>query len=84
MDSTNTGTQSISVRRSSFNLNAYGFRTQINSNTAWVDASQIYGSDVTTANNLRTFVGGALKTSSGNLLPKNSNGFYFAGDARVN
>lgn len=84
MDTSCTGTQQIPFKRSAFTLNSNNVRTQINLNTAWVDGSQIYGSDSTTANNLRTFVNGTLKTSSDNLLPKGSDGSYFAGDIRVN
>ena len=64
MDSSCTGTQQIPFKRSPFTLNSNNVRTQINLNTAWIDGSQIYGSDSTTANNLMTFINGALKTSS--------------------
>lgn len=47
-------------------------RQQSNLNTAWVDASVVYGSDATRANWLRTFKNGKLKTSAGNLLPWNT------------
>jgi hypothetical protein len=59
-------------------------RQQVNSITAWVDGSQIYGSDAQTATSLRTLSGGKLKTSEGNLLPVGSNGFFQAGDVRAN
>ena len=54
----------------------------------------VYGSDYLRANELRTFSGGQLKTSDGNLLPFNANGFanaggsssslFQAGDVRAN
>lgn len=47
-------------------------RNQDNRLTAWIDGSQVYGSDQQRANWLRTFVDGKLKTSSGNLLPFNT------------
>ncbi len=47
-------------------------RNQDNLLTAWVDGSQIYGSDQHRADWLRTFVNGKLKTSTGNLLPFNT------------
>lgn len=47
-------------------------RNQENEITAWVDASQVYGSDTVRANWLRTFRGGKLKVSQGNLLPYNT------------
>lgn len=40
--------------------------------TAFLDASAVYGSDVMTAQWLRTGQGGKLKTSEGNLLPWNT------------
>ena len=59
-------------------------RQQVNFITAWVDGSNIYGSDDQTANQLRTFVQGKLKTSAGDLLPQNVAGFFMAGDIRAN
>ena len=47
-------------------------RQQSNLNTAWIDASVVYGSDATRANWLRTRKKGKLKTSAGNLLPWNT------------
>lgn len=47
--------------------------------TAFIDASAVYGSDEIRAYWLRTFRGGKLKTSGGNLLPYNTfNGEYGA------
>ena len=47
-------------------------REHENAITAWIDGSAVYGSDAFRANWLRTFEGGKLKTSSGNLLPFNT------------
>ena len=47
-------------------------REQQNLITSWLDASQVYGSEETRSNWLRTFNQGKLKTSSGDLLPYNT------------
>ena len=47
-------------------------REQRNLITSWIDASNIYGSDMARANWLRTFENGKLKSSSGDLLPFNT------------
>jgi hypothetical protein len=53
----------------------------INRITGWLDGSQIYGSDATTAASLRT-ADGHMITSAGDNLPI-VNGQYVAGDIRV-
>ena len=70
-------------------------RQQVNQITAFIDASNVYGSDEERALELRTLDGtGRLKTSEGDLLPFNENGlvnapstdasFFLAGDIRAN
>ena len=70
-------------------------RQQLNQITAWIDASNVYGSDQDRSDELRLFDGsGRLKTSPGGLLPFNTNGFsnaggpgpelFLAGDVRAN
>ncbi len=47
-------------------------REQINLITSWIDGSNVYGSEQTRADWLRTFSNGKLKTSTGNFLPYNT------------
>ena len=88
-----TGTKVINLIRSLHN--AASPRQQINVVTAYIDASNVYGSDLGRATALRTSLSdGKLKTSSGDFLPFNTdrlpNGggpsptLYLAGDVRVN
>jgi peroxidase len=85
-DPGNTGTQTIGLTRSRFDptTSITTPRQQINQITAWIDGSMVYGSDPATAASLRTFVGGTLKTSDGNLPPTDANGNFLAGDVRAN
>ncbi|MEZ4884225.1 MAG: peroxidase family protein [Chitinophagales bacterium] len=87
-DPTGTGTSEIFMRRSKYDLST-GFttnnpRAQINDITAWIDASNVYGSDENRANWLRTFENGKLKTSEGNFLPFNTLTGNFEGDIDPN
>lgn len=60
-------------------------RWPINSSTSYIDASQVYGSDQTTTDSLRTFAGGRLTTSAGGRLPMlDGVSRFVAGDERVN
>lgn len=56
---------------------------QLNTITSFIDGSQVYGSDSARAAALRTFSGGHLKTSAGNLLPFNTAGLSNANDAHI-
>jgi len=69
-------------------------RQQINEITAFIDASNVYGSDSLRAGTLREFAGGRLKTGDADLLPFNTTGLpnaggtdatlFVAGDVRSN
>lgn len=90
-----TGKVSIGLDRSAY-IMVEGVRQQRNNITSYIDASNVYGSDDARAMELRTLDGtGRLKTSAGNLLPFNVNGFpnapsagiptmFLAGDVRCN
>lgn len=56
-------------------------RQQITEISGYLDGSMVYGSDETRAKALRTFQGGMMKTSPGNLLPLNTGGLANANDA---
>ena len=95
-DPQGTGTATIPLNRSDYEWEN-GVREQLNEITAWIDASNVYGSDPVRARELRTLDGtGRLKTSAGaTCLPFNENGlpnapsaseptFFVAGDVRAN
>ena len=81
-----TGVQQISFFRSEYaaNTGTSRPRQQVNFITSWMDGSNVYGSDDETANELRTFENGMMKTSDGNLLPIGEDGFFMSGDIRAN
>jgi hypothetical protein len=98
-DPNGTGTQEIFLARSVYDpttgTTQNNPRQQINQITSYIDGSMVYGSDPTRAAALRTLDGTArLKTSSGNLLPFNTDGLpneggaaptlFVAGDVRAN
>jgi hypothetical protein len=59
-------------------------RNEINLNTAWIDASMVYGSDSLRARWLRTFKNGKMKTSAGNFLAYNTTSGELADPIDVN
>ncbi|MEX0679062.1 MAG: peroxidase family protein [Pirellulales bacterium] len=100
-DPAGTGTQTIAFSRSAYDpatgTSLDNPRQQLNRITAFIDGSQIYGSDDARALALRTGEGGRLKTSDGDLLPFNTEGLrndnptglppetlFVAGDVRAN
>lgn len=93
-----TGVAVIPLIRSSFDeatgTDPDNHRAQVNSITAFIDASMVYGSDEERAAALRTGVGGRLATSAGDLPPYNTFGLdnaggtsetlFLCGDVRAN
>jgi peroxidase len=96
-DPAGSGVATIPMNRSLFDP-ATGIdtpRQQTNEITAWIDASNVYGSDADRAAALRENDGsGRLKVSAGDLLPFNTGGLpnaggssadlFLAGDVRAN
>lgn len=83
-DPMGTGDATITFNRSVSSLDADGLRQHPNSITSFIDGSNVYGSDQATANALRSFEGGKLRISDGNLLPTDEQGHFIAGDERAN
>ena len=94
-----TGTVMLEFSRSIFDESVPDGepRQQTNVLTTWIDASNVYGSDLERADALRTGVDGRMKVSLGNLLPFNEEALenedpfgrppeslFIAGDIRVN
>ncbi|MEM9192553.1 MAG: peroxidase family protein [Myxococcota bacterium] len=93
-----TGMVTIPLDRTVHDTDANGVRQQRNEITAFIDASNVYGSNAARADALRTLDGsGELRVSPGDLLPFNTEGlpnatsdggdpadFFLAGDVRAN
>lgn len=86
-DPSGTGTATIPVLRSVYDpstgTSPGNPRQQYNAVTAFIDGSQIYGSDAERAAALREFNGGLMKTSTGDLLPFNVDGLDNDNDAQL-
>ncbi|MCB9897949.1 MAG: peroxiredoxin [Planctomycetes bacterium] len=93
-DPSSTGSEVIGLSRSHWTLvGGSPVRQQVNEITAWLDASNVYGSDPVRNAALR-LPDGRLATSPGNLLPFNtaglpnapdsSPGYFLGGDVRSN
>lgn len=86
-DPETTGTKTISLKRSVIaagsGTSASNPREQVNAVTALVDGSQVYGSSKSRADALRSFTGGRMRTSAGDMLPLNTAGLPNANDSHV-
>jgi len=96
-DPTCKGNKVLDFQRASSTTDLNGIRQQINGNSAFLDGSLIYSSELSRSQALRAFDGlGHLLTSDGNFLPFNVNAlpnqpgvgnpadFFLAGDIRAN
>ncbi|MFK8057717.1 MAG: peroxidase family protein [Saprospiraceae bacterium] len=78
-DPNGTGGAMIPMMRSAGTPDATGVRRYENTITAFVDGSNVYGSDQARADYLRSFEGGKLRVNAGNIPPFNTlNGEYGA------
>jgi peroxidase len=87
----------IPMGRTNFITDGSGVRQQVNAITSFIDASNVYGSNPTTATALRSFTAGRMKAEPDGMLPYNtaglpmgtiglvpSNELRMAGDVRAN
>ncbi len=83
-DGTFTSGGSLDLKRSNATSNDFGAAQQINTISALIDASNVYGSEPAETTALRSGVGGKLRMQADGSLPTGERGFYVAGDERVN
>lgn len=84
-DPSGTGTLTIPMTRSTYDVStgtsSSSPRQQVNKISAFIDGSQVYGVDAARLKELRTFEGGLMKTTAGDLMPFNTAGLANANDA---
>lgn len=79
----NANSPFIPLTRTNHVTDGLGVRQQVNAITSFLDASNVYGSDSTTAMALRELSGGRMKTEADGMLPYNTAGLPMAGIGRV-
>jgi len=73
----------IPMSRTNYLTDGSGVRQQVNAITSFIDGSNVYGSNPTTATALRSFSGGRMKTEPDGMLPYNTAGLPMAGVGTV-
>ena len=83
-DPARSGGQTLQTHRSTAVDGVGGTRQQVNTISALIDASNIYGSTPEQTHSLRAYEGGRLRVSENDLMPRTDRGSFVAGDVRAN
>lgn len=78
------GGQTLETHRSTAVQGFGGTRQQVNTISALIDASNVYGATEEKTHSLREFSGGRLRVSENDLMPRTERGSFVAGDVRAN
>lgn len=83
-DPAGEGGQTLTTHRSAAVDGVGGTRQQVNTISALIDGSNVYGSTAEQTDSLREFCGGRLRASENGYMPRTDNGSFVAGDVRAN